>query len=121
MTPVRPVAFTIGVVLLVLSSLVNIVGAFIQTGDQGPPAFIIWSGVVLGIIGLLAAVGLWQRRRWALWLAVVVLVLGILSTAPGIVFPPLLALRSASLVSVIVSVITIVLLLLPRSREALTA
>jgi hypothetical protein len=108
----RPRPLIIGMVLLVLESLANILAVFFP----GPPAFIIWSSVVLGILGLIAVVGLWQRSRWALILAIVVLVLDVVTAAPGIFFAPNLGIQIAALVSVIAGVIAIALLLRPASR-----
>jgi len=115
----RPRALTIGIALLTLISLVNIASVFIPAEEEGPPAVVIWGGVVLGLLGLGAAVGLWQRRRRALPLAGVVLVLGILTAAPGIPFAPNVGLRLAALIGVIVGVANLVLLLRPASRDAL--
>ncbi len=84
----RPHALVTGIALLALSSVANLVSVFLPTDEEGPPAFIIWAGVVLGLLGLGAAVALWQQRCWALWLAVMVLVHSILSPAPGIPFAP---------------------------------
>ena len=117
----RPRSLTLGVALLVLLSLFSFVPFPIPEGEEGPPAFIIWGSVVLGIVGLVAAVGLWQRRRWGWYLALAVLVLGILSAAPGIPFAPNLLLRLAAFVSVVVGVLAVVLLLRPASRAALAA
>ena len=121
MDPDRPRTLVLGIALLALISVVNLVSVFIPTDEEGPPAFIIWAGVVLGLLGLGAAVALWQRRRWALWLAVVVLVLSILSAAPGIPFAPSTGWRIAALVGVIVGVVNLWLLLRPDARAALSA
>jgi len=67
-----------------------------------------------------AAVGLWQRHRWALWLAIGVLALSILSTVPGIPFGPTPAIQLAAFVAVMIAVVDLVLLLRPTSRAALT-
>ena len=117
----RPRALVLGIALLALVSVVNVVSVFIPTDEEGPPAVIIWAGVVLGILGLGAAVALWQRPRWALWLAAVVLVLSILSAAPGIPFAPTMGWRIAALVGVIVGAVNLWLLFRQDSRAALTA
>ena len=116
----RSQAFIAGVALLALSSLVNIGATFIPAGDNGPPPFIIWGGLVIGIFGVIAALALWQRHRWALWPAIVALVLGILGTVRDCL-RSFLWIRIAALAWVIVALLSIVLLLLPRSRESLTA
>jgi hypothetical protein len=106
----------IGIGLLVLESVANILAVFFP----GPPPFIIWSGLVLGILGLLAVVGLWLRYQWALPLAIVVLVLDVVTAAPGTVLAPNVGIRSiAALLSAVLGIIAIVLLLLRASRPAL--
>lgn len=98
---VRPRGLTTGIALLVLISLDGFVPFPIPEGEERPPSFIIWGSVVLGVLGLIAAFGLWQRRRWALWPAIVVLALGILSSVPGISFAPSTPLRVLSGLGVI--------------------
>jgi hypothetical protein len=116
----RSAALTAGIVLLGLISLVNILLVLIPAEEEGPPAIIVWGGVVLGVAGLVAAVGLWQRRRWALWTAGVVLVLGILSAAPGIPFASDAGLRLAATAGAAFGVVNLVLLFRPASRAALS-
>jgi len=68
--------------LLALLSLPNLI--FPLLPSEGVPAFIIYSNVVWGVAGLVAAAGLWMLKRWSMWLTIVLCVLGILSAAPGI-------------------------------------
>jgi uncharacterized membrane protein (DUF2068 family) len=76
---------------------------------------------VLGVVGLLAAGGLWALKRRGVWLAVVVSALNLVSAAPGIPFGPDAALRVAATATVLVSALIIVLVVLPASRRAFAA
>jgi hypothetical protein len=76
---------------------------------------------VLGIVGLLGAVGLWMLKKWGLWITIIVNVLGALSAAPGIAFAPNVGLQAAATIGTVVSALIIVLVVLPISRNALTA
>jgi hypothetical protein len=82
----RPKPLTVAVALLVLLSLVNVVSPLLPS--EGIPASVIYLGVVVGVLGLIGAAGLWMLRRWGLWITVVVAVVNILSAAPGLVFAP---------------------------------
>jgi len=88
-------------------------------GVEEPPAFVIYSGYVLGIVGLVAAVGLWMMKGWSLWATIVVCVLNLLSGAPGVVLAPTAGLRATVAVTQVVAVLIIVLVVLPSSRRAL--
>jgi hypothetical protein len=109
---------TIAAILLVLFSLVNLLSPLLPM--EGVPAFVVYLGVVLGVAGLLAAAGLWMLKRWALWLAIVVSVLNILSAAPGLAFAPTPMLQVAATVTVVGSALVILLVVLPGSRSAYT-
>jgi hypothetical protein len=95
----RPLPVTVAAVLLALLSLANLISPLFPS--EGVPAFVIYSGVVLGVVGLIAAAGLWILKRWALWLTIIVCVLNILSAAPGVAFGPTPTLRVGALVGVI--------------------
>ena len=114
----RPLPVTIAAILLVLFSLVNLLSPLLPM--EGVPAFVVYLGVVLGVAGLLAAAGLWMLKRWALWLAIVVSVLNILSAAPGLAFAPTPMLRVAATVTVVGFALVILLVVLPGSRSAYT-
>ena len=88
-------------------------------GSEGIPAVVLYSGIVLGVAGLIASAGLWMLKKWSLWLTIIVNVLGGLSAAPGVGAAPNAALQIAAIASVLISVVVIVLVVLPSSRRAL--
>ena len=119
----RPLPITAAAILFVLLSLMNFPFPwwFLFPGVEDPPAFVIYSGIVVGLVGLVAAVGLWMLRRWGIWLTIVVSVLNLLSAAPGVAFAPNAALQAAAAVGVVVPALIIVLVVLPSSRRAFAA
>ncbi len=112
----RPLTVTIAAVLLALSSVLNL--AFPLFPTEGIPAFVVYSGVALGVIGLVAVAGLWRLKKWSIWLTIIASVLNILAAAPGIAFAPNGALQAAATVTVIVYALIVVLVVLPASRRA---
>jgi hypothetical protein len=115
----RPLPVTVAAILMVLISLAGLPGPLVP-GSEEVPALVIYGGIVLGIVGLLAAVGLWMLKNWGLWLTIVVSVLNILSAAPGVAFAPG-AVKIFALIGVVVPALIIALVVLPSSRHALTA
>jgi peptidoglycan/LPS O-acetylase OafA/YrhL len=82
----RPQPVTIAVVSLALLSLLNftyplVISPFLQTNH---PTIVLFLGIALGVLGLLAGGGLWMLRRWGLLLTIIVSVLNILLAAPWI-------------------------------------
>jgi hypothetical protein len=118
----RPPTVTVAAILLVLLSLLNFPWLYrlLFPGAVEPPAIVIYSGYVLGIAGLLVAIGLWGLNKWSYWATIVVCVLNILSGAPGVVMAPG-ALKAVIVVGEVVAVLIIVLVVLPSSRRALAA
>ncbi len=112
----RPPSVTIAAVLLALSSVLNLAFPLFPTG--GIPQLVVYSGVALGVIGLVAAAGLWRLRKRSIWLTVIVSVLNVLSAAPGLAFAPNSALQAAAAATAIVFVLIVVLVVLPSSRRA---
>jgi hypothetical protein len=119
----RPPTVTVAAILLVLLSLSGFPWPWMVLfpGAGEPPAFIYYSGIVLGIVGLLVAFGLWTLRTWSLWAAIIVAVLNLLTGAPGIVLGPNAGIRVTSAVLAVVAVLIIVLIVRPSSRRALAA
>jgi hypothetical protein len=117
----RPLALSVAAILLVLLSLFNFPWPYelLFPGAEEPPAFIIYSGDVVGIVGLVAAAGLWMLKPWSYWATIVVCVLNFLFGLPGLLSAPGAALKALIAVSEVVAVLIIVLVMLPDSRRAL--
>jgi hypothetical protein len=113
----RPRVLVAAILLFVLLSLVNLASLALPSGEDGIPIEVLYLGVALGIIGLLAAWGLWRGHRWALVISVLVLFISILSAAPGLFFAPSTELQLAAGAGVVASVLNLVLLLVPPSRR----
>jgi hypothetical protein len=118
----RPQAVTVAAVLLVLLSLFNFPWPWLLLfpGAESPPAFVIYTGFVLGLVGLVVAVGLWIIKAWSYRATIVVCVLNILAGAPGIFLGPTVGIRVLSAVLEVVALLIIVLVMRP-SRRALEA
>jgi uncharacterized membrane protein (DUF2068 family) len=114
----RPQSVTIAAILLALLSVANLLSPVMPS--EGVPAFVIYLGVVLGVLGLIGAGGLWVLKRWALWLTIVVSVINILSAAPGLAFAPTPTLRVLATIGVVGFAVVILLAVLPNSRQAYT-
>ena len=117
----RPLALSVAAILLVLLSLTNFpwLFLFLFPAEEGPPAFILYSGYVVGIAGLVVAVGLWMLQKWSYWATIVVCVLNFLFGLPGLLFAPGVALKALIAVTEVVALLIIVLVVLPSSRRAL--
>ena len=119
----RPLPVTVAAILLVLLSLTNFPWLywFLFPGAAGPPAVALYLGYVVGIVGIVAAIGLWMMKRWSLWLTIVVCVLNFLLGLPPLLFAPGVALKVFIAVTEIVAVLIVVLVMLPGSRRAFAA
>jgi len=119
----RPQGVTIAAILLVLLSLFNFPWPWLLLFPwaQPPPAFVIYTALVLGVVGLVVAVGLWMMKPWSFWATIVVCVLNLLSGAPGVFLGPTVGVRVLSAVLEVVALLIIVLVMRPASRRALEA
>ena len=113
----RPLTVSVAAVVQALSSLLSLPGPLLP-GSEGIPAVVLYSGIVLGVAGLIASAGLWMLKRWGLRLTIIVNVLGALSVAPGVVAVPNAALQAAAIAGVLISALVIMLVVLPSSRRA---
>jgi uncharacterized membrane protein (DUF2068 family) len=112
----RPLPVTSAAILLALFSLLSLPLPLLP-GAEAVPAVVLYEGTVLSIVGLVTAVGLWIMKKWSLWLTIVVSVLNILSSAPGLVMTPDAASKAIVVVGIVVPALIIMLVVLPTSRR----
>jgi hypothetical protein len=117
----RPLPVTVAAILLVLLSLFDFPWPYeiLFPGAEEPPAIILYSGYVVGVVGLVAAVGLWMLKPWSYWTTIVVSALNFLLALPGVLFAPGAALKAVIAVTMVVAILIVVLVVLPDSRRAL--
>jgi hypothetical protein len=118
----RPLPVTVAAILLVLLSLFDFPWPYeiLFPGAEEPPAFILYSGYVVGVVGLVVAAGLWMLQKWSYWATIVICVLNFLFGLPGLLFAPGAALKALIAVTEVVALLIIVLVVRPDSRRALT-
>ena len=120
----RPLPVTVAAILLALFSVMNFPGPWwylVPGVAEVTPMFVIYSGIVLGIVGIVAAVGLWMLKTWSLWLTIVVCVLNILLNVSGLFAMLPGGLKALIAIQTIGFILTLVLVVLPSSRRALAA
>jgi hypothetical protein len=120
----RSLSVTFAAILLALFSVMNFPGPWwvlVPGAAEVTPMFVIYSGIVLGIVGIVAAVGLWMMKTWSFWLTIVVCVVNILLNVSGLVMVLPGGLKALIAVQTIGFVLVIVLVVLPSSRRALAA
>ena len=120
----RPLPVTVAAILLALFSVMNFPGPWwylVPGAAEVTPMFVIYSGIVLGIVGLVAAVGLWMMKTWSFWLTIVVCVVNILLNVSGLVMELPGGLKALIAVQTIGFVLALVLVVLPSTRRALAA
>ena len=119
----RPPAVTVAVVLLALLSVVTMVPPSLMFSPAVAaeiPAFVTYLGFILGVVGLVAAYGLWALKRWSVWLTIILSAVSILLSVPPILFGPTVAIQVVNILSSVAFALIIVLVLLPASRRAYT-
>ena len=120
----RPQPVTVAAILLALFSVMNFPGPWwyaVPGAAEVTPMFVLYSGIVLGVAGLVAAVGLWMMKTWSLWLTIVVCVVNILFNVSGLVMVLPGGLKALIAVQAVGFVLTLVLVVLPSTRRALSA
>ena len=114
----RPQPVIVVIVFLVLLSLLNFLSPLLPTDY---PTIVLFLGGALGIAGLLAAAGIWMQRRWSLLLTIIVSVLNLVLSVPGIFVEPHATGKLLAGVTTIGFTLIIVLLMRGNSRRAFTA
>ena len=120
----RPMSVTVAAILLVLFTVLFDV-SFPLWAEAIPredelPVVAVYLTVVLGVVGLVGAAGLWMLKKWGIWLSSVVCVLNILDAAGGVVSAQNAAVQVAAAIGLIGFALIIVLVVLPTSRRAFT-
>ncbi len=116
----RPLPVTVAAILLALFSLMNFPGPWwylVPGAVEATPMFVIYVGVVLGIVGIVATVGLWMMKNWGFWASIIVSVLNILLNVLGLAMVPTAALQAVIALQTIGFILVIVLIVLPTSRR----
>ena len=120
----RPLPVSVATILMALFSLMNFPGPWwyaLPGAMEETPMFVIYTGIVLGIAGFVATVGLWMLKKWGFWATIIVSVINILLNLSGLAMVQSGALRAAIAVQTIGFIVTIVLVVLPSARRALAA
>ena len=119
----RPLPVTVAAILLALLSLMSFPSPWLilfpGVEEQPPAAFVVYSGIVVGIVGLVVAVGLWMMKAWSYRATIIVCVLNLVAGAPGVVVGATVGVRVLNAVLEVVALLIIVLVVLPDSRRAL--
>lgn len=116
--PQRSVTMALAAIVLLALSLLSLAAPLFASGEL--PPLVVVSSIVFGVAGLVGVVGLWMRKVWGAWLAVIVSALNGLNAAPGLAAAPDTALLVGAFVTVVGALLIIVLVLLPSSRKAYT-
>jgi hypothetical protein len=118
----RPNILIITSLLLILSTLLIWGIVLLVLNGGGDPGWVITVsvGVILGVLSLVAAAGVFVVKRWGMWLAVVVSVFGIVFAIGGVVLADAL-LKGLCVVLAALYVLVFVLVLLPSGRQAYVA
>src|SRR5919202_6133104 len=114
----RPLPVTVAAILMALFSLMNFPGPWwylVPGAVEETPMAVIYSGIVLGIVGIGAAVGLWMMKKWGWWATIIISVINILFNATGLVMAPGAALKAAIAVQTVGFIVTLVLGVLPSA------
>jgi uncharacterized membrane protein (DUF2068 family) len=103
---------------MVVLSIANFVVPLIPGANDDVPTAAIVVGIILGLVGLPAAYGLWRCRKWAMIATIVVAALNFLSSVPGVAFGPNTTAIVVSIIGAVVSAATIVLVLTRDARAS---
>lgn len=117
----RPTAMSVAAALFALFNVLSVATAFIPAFSNGVPGVVVYGTAVLGLVGLVAAYGLWTLKKWGVWVTIVLSLLNALAAVPGIAFAPTTLLFVSAIVGVVGYALIIVLVMMPTSRRAYAA
>ena len=116
----RPNILIITSLLLVLSALFlcGILLLAISGADDPGLAITVSVGVLVGVLDLVAATGVFVVKRWGMWLAVVASVFALVFAIGGAVLTDPSLTKVLCIVLTALTVLVIVLAILPSARQA---
>ncbi|WP_375500787.1 hypothetical protein [uncultured Jatrophihabitans sp.] len=122
--------YTIAAVLAGLLSLANAIVALsllpqgahkINHSSNQPPYVVILVEVVIGLIGVVAAYGVFRSQRWGVIVTLVLMVVNVLISLPGIPFGPTTFDKVSSVLGFVISAAVIYFLLRRDTRRSIAA
>ena len=119
----QPPPVIIAMVLLALLSLTNFLPLALALLVVGKPTALSYLLVVVGVLDLIGAWGLWMLKRWAMWLVIIVCVLDILINLNFLInATEIVSLAAAinTVIFILLCALVILLVVLPNSRRAYT-
>lgn len=117
----RSTVLSIAIILLILASFLFWVAVFLPVDGRNPgPPVVVYGSVVLGALGLVAALGIFHLKRWGRWLSIGVSVFGALFGAGGIVYSSSPLTKGLGVLLVALYALVIVLVVLSSARQAST-
>ena len=120
-------SLTVAAILQLLLSIVAIAASIpllllgaesVDTAGTSPPYFIAMLGFAIGLVGVVAAYGVWKRQKWAIVLTIVLRAVDVLAALPGVFFAPTAVWRVLAIGGSILGILVIVLLLRREPRPA---
>ena len=118
-----PLPVAIAMLLLAILSLTNFLSLALALLVVGKPTALSYLLVVVGVLGLIGARGLWMLKRWAMWWVIIVCVLNILIGLNFLINATetvSLAMAIDEAIFIMLFTLVIVLVVLPNSRRAYT-
>ncbi len=114
----RPVAVAVATAILALDALRNfaIIGASLSGTDI--PAAAVASQVALGVVEIIAAVGLWGLHKWAAALAIVAAALALLTGVAGVFNAGSATGKVIAALGIVLGIAVIVAVAHPTARRA---
>lgn len=107
---------TFALIVLVLLGVGHLFVPFAPDADK-IPSVVVYGDVVLGVVSLVAAYGLFKLTLWGRILTLIVAALNVLSAAPGVVSAPNLELRVVTAMYVVLSLVIIALVARPSELK----
>lgn len=113
----RPVPVIAAMVLFALMTVFSLITPFTPSGPSLP--IVLYAGIVGGLGGLIALVGLGLMKRWGWLMTIIIAALNVLPAVAGVAGAPTPG-KQISAAIIVVNVVVLVLLL-PAARKAFAA